>query len=246
MDWIVLVVAGLFETAFAFCLGKAKESAGNERWLWYAGFAAALMVSMTLLVKAIQTLPVGTAYAVWTGIGAAGTVLIGIFVFREPVAFWRMFFVSTLIISVVGLKAVSHGRDTTVGEVQEKVPNKITSIALLFNECINGRNADGLADLMTEDHLFVDAANNATTGKSRNMENWRSFFDLFPDYRNVLEVVRHEDSTVIMRGYSVCADKRLNEFRAIWVARIENEKVKEWRVYADTEENRRRAGITNT
>jgi quaternary ammonium compound-resistance protein SugE len=108
MDWIVLITAGLFETAFAFCLGKAKESAGSETVLWYAGFGVALLISMLLLLKAIQTLPLGTAYAVWTGIGATGTVLIGIFVFKEPVTFWRVCFISTLIISIAGLKAVSH------------------------------------------------------------------------------------------------------------------------------------------
>jgi quaternary ammonium compound-resistance protein SugE len=63
---------------------------------------------MTLLVKATQTLPIGTAYAVWTGIGAAGTVLAGIFVFKEPASFMRLFFLSTLIMSIVGLKIVSH------------------------------------------------------------------------------------------------------------------------------------------
>ena len=108
MDWIILIVAGFFETAFVFCLRKAKESAGNEMGLWYAGFGAALLISMMLLLKATQTLPIGTAYAVWTGIGAVGTVLIGIFVFKEPVTFWRLCFISTLVISVVGLKAVSH------------------------------------------------------------------------------------------------------------------------------------------
>ncbi len=62
---------------------------------------------MSFLGKAIQTIPMGTAYAVWTGIGAVGTVLLGIFVFKEPVTFWRVFFICTLIASVVGLKAVS-------------------------------------------------------------------------------------------------------------------------------------------
>ncbi len=108
MSWILLTIAGLFEVAFAFCLGKAKETTGNEMYLWYAGFLVALTLSMALLVKATQTLPIGTAYAVWTGIGAAGTVLVGIFVFREPTTFLRLFFLTTLIISVVGLKAVSH------------------------------------------------------------------------------------------------------------------------------------------
>jgi len=108
MNWIVLVVAGLFEVAFAFCLGKAKTSVANEKVHWYAGFVVALLLSMTLLVKATQSLPIGTAYAVWTGIGAVGTVLLGIFVFKEPATFWRLFFIITLIGSIIGLKTVSH------------------------------------------------------------------------------------------------------------------------------------------
>ena len=62
---------------------------------------------MYLLYRATQTLPMGTAYAVWTGIGAVGTVLMGIFVFNEPAEFWRVFFIFTLIASIVGLKFVS-------------------------------------------------------------------------------------------------------------------------------------------
>lgn len=62
---------------------------------------------MGLLMKATQSLPLGTAYAVWTGIGAVGTVLVGILVFKEPADFWRVFFIFTLIASIVGLKAVS-------------------------------------------------------------------------------------------------------------------------------------------
>jgi quaternary ammonium compound-resistance protein SugE len=108
MNWIILVIAGLFEVVFAFCLGKAKETTGNDSYLWYGGFLIALIVSMSLLIKATQNLPIGTAYAVWTGIGAVGTVLVGILVFKEPATFWRIFFITTLIGSIVGLKAVSH------------------------------------------------------------------------------------------------------------------------------------------
>ena len=108
MNWIILIIAGLFEVAFAFCLGKAKESNGTEMYLWYAGFLLALAVSMFLLVKATQTLPIGTAYGVWTGIGAVGTVLVGIFFFKEPATFLRLFFIATLIGSIVGLKMVSN------------------------------------------------------------------------------------------------------------------------------------------
>jgi quaternary ammonium compound-resistance protein SugE len=108
MNWIILIIAGLFEVAFAFCLGKAKDAKGNEMYIWYAGFLIALAISMALLVKATQTLPIGTAYAVWTGIGAVGTVLVGIFVFKEPATFLRLLFLITLIGSIIGLKVVSH------------------------------------------------------------------------------------------------------------------------------------------
>lgn len=107
MNWIILIVAGLFESGFAFCLGKMKGVSGSEYYLWGMGFLVCLAISMFLLTKAVQTLPVGTAYSVWTGIGAVGTVILGIIFFKEPVSFWRMFFLSTLIISIVGLKTVS-------------------------------------------------------------------------------------------------------------------------------------------
>ena len=108
MNWIFLIIAGCFEVAFAYCLGKAKVASGSVMYGWYVGFLVALAISMALLVKATQTLPIGTAYAVWTGIGAIGTVLVGIFVFKEPASFLRLFFLFTLICSIVGLKFVSH------------------------------------------------------------------------------------------------------------------------------------------
>lgn len=92
MNWVLLVVGGLFETAFAFCIGKAKEVTGLEMYFWYAGFIVSVSIGMGLLIKAAQTLPIGTAYAVWTGIGAVGSVLVGIFVFKDPDNFWRLFF----------------------------------------------------------------------------------------------------------------------------------------------------------
>ncbi len=108
MNWIILIIAGLFEVAFAFCLGKAKVTTGNEMYLWYVFFLVALSISMGLLIKATQTLPIGTAYAVWTGIGAVGTVLVGILFFKEPATFLRLLFLTTLLGSIIGLKAVSH------------------------------------------------------------------------------------------------------------------------------------------
>lgn len=111
MNWIILIIAGLFETAFAFCLGKAQQSAGSENTMWWAGFAVCLIISMYLMYRSIsgpEALPIGTAYAVWTGIGAIGSVTMGILFFNEPATFWRIFFCITLIASIAGLKFVSN------------------------------------------------------------------------------------------------------------------------------------------
>jgi quaternary ammonium compound-resistance protein SugE len=107
MPWLTLVVAGLFEVIFAACLAQAKVSTGSKSFMWYGFFLVALTASMVLLVRATQSLPIGTAYAVWTGIGAVGTALVGIVFFKDPLTFWRLFFITTLIGSIVGLKAVS-------------------------------------------------------------------------------------------------------------------------------------------
>ena len=104
MGWIYLVLAGLFEVGFTSCL---KLSENFSRHLWSAGFFISITLSFLLLNKAIQEIPLGTAYAVWTGIGAVGTVIIGVLFFNEPMYFWRMFFIVTLIASIIGLKVVS-------------------------------------------------------------------------------------------------------------------------------------------
>jgi quaternary ammonium compound-resistance protein SugE len=107
MNWIILIIASLFEIGFATSLGKLKTATGNSYLMWFGTFTICLVLSVYLLYRATKTLPVGTAYAVWTGLGAAGIVLIGIFIFKEPATFWRMFFMTTLIASIVGLKLVS-------------------------------------------------------------------------------------------------------------------------------------------
>ncbi len=107
MAWILLILAGFLEVGFTTCLSKAKETSGNEFWLWLTGFIISVSFSMYFLYKATQTLPMGTAYAVWTGIGAAGTAIVGILFFKEPAGLWRIFFIATLIGSIIGLKYVS-------------------------------------------------------------------------------------------------------------------------------------------
>lgn len=108
MKWLTLIIAGLFEVVFTFCLGQIKTVTDDIVYLWYVAFFVSTTISMILLIRAVRTIPLGTAYAVWTGIGAVGTVLVGIFFFDEPADFARLFFVFTLIGSIVGLKFVSH------------------------------------------------------------------------------------------------------------------------------------------
>lgn len=105
MNWIILILAGLMEVGFTFCLGKTKTATGHEL-AWWVGFLAALSLSMYLMAKAAERLPIGTVYPVWTGIGAVGAVIVGIVFFHEPATFWRIFFITTLILSIIGLKVL--------------------------------------------------------------------------------------------------------------------------------------------
>ena len=104
MSWFLLVVAGLLEVAWASVL---PSTAGLTRPLPTAGFLVLLAGSMVLLAKATETIPIGTAYAVWVGIGAVGAALVGIAVHGEPATVARLGFLSLLIVAIVGLKAVS-------------------------------------------------------------------------------------------------------------------------------------------
>jgi len=104
MNWVLLLIAGLFEVGFTTCL---KMSEGFSKLMPSLGFLFFSATSFILLNRVIKTIPLGTAYAVWTGIGAVGTVLIGIFIFKESAEFLKIFFIFLLIASIVGLKLVS-------------------------------------------------------------------------------------------------------------------------------------------
>ena len=104
MNWIILLFAGLFEVSLTFCLGKARAASGIWFYLWGSGFLASTILSMTLLAKAVQTLPLGTAYAIWTGVGAVGTVIAGIILFGESMALFRLASVALIKAGLVGLK----------------------------------------------------------------------------------------------------------------------------------------------
>ncbi len=102
--WVYLILAGILEIGFASTL---KLTDGFTKLIPTMIFAVCAIGSFYFLTKAVQTLPIGTAYAVWTGIGAVGTIVIGILFYQEAADFWRIFFLFTLISSIVGLKVVS-------------------------------------------------------------------------------------------------------------------------------------------
>ena len=101
MAWFLLVIAGLFEVAWAIGL---KYTDGLTKTLPTAGTIAAMIVSVWLLGVAMKSLPVGTAYAVWVGVGAVGTVILGIILFGEPANPARLFSVMLIIAGIIGLK----------------------------------------------------------------------------------------------------------------------------------------------
>ncbi|MDD3936337.1 quaternary ammonium compound efflux SMR transporter SugE [Rhodoferax sp.] len=101
MAWFILVIAGLFEVGWAIGL---KYTEGFTRFWPTAGTVTAMVVSIGLLGLAMRTLPVGTAYAVWTGIGTVGTVVLGIVLFSEPATVARLACVGLILAGIVGLK----------------------------------------------------------------------------------------------------------------------------------------------
>lgn len=106
MDWLLLVIAGLLETGWAIGL---KYTDGFTRPVPTVLTVAAMVASMGLLGLAVRTLPIGTAYAVWVGIGAAGAAILGIVLLGEGASAARIFFLVLLVISIVGLKFTAAG-----------------------------------------------------------------------------------------------------------------------------------------
>jgi quaternary ammonium compound-resistance protein SugE len=104
MEWIYLTVAGLFEIGWAIGL---KYTEGFTRLLPSLWTIASMILSIVLLGLALKTLPVGTAYAVWTGIGAVGTAALGIYLFAEPATALRLISIGLILSGIVGLKLVT-------------------------------------------------------------------------------------------------------------------------------------------
>lgn len=104
MAWVILLIAGLLEVGWAVCL---KSSKGLSRLWPSVGFAVFMFASVYLLGVALKSLPLGTAYTVWTGIGAVGTVLYGILVLGEPADLRRLACIGLILAGIVGLRLVS-------------------------------------------------------------------------------------------------------------------------------------------
>jgi quaternary ammonium compound-resistance protein SugE len=104
MNWCLLFLAGILEVVWVIAL---KMSDNFSKLLPASIFVITIIGSFVLLNFAIRTLPIGLAYAVWTGMGAAGAVIAGIILFKEPCTFWHLFFLAMIIIGLVGIKFVS-------------------------------------------------------------------------------------------------------------------------------------------
>jgi quaternary ammonium compound-resistance protein SugE len=104
MTWVILVIAGLFETAWAIGL---KYTDGFSRFWPSFWTIIAMVISVWLLGLSVKNLPVGTAYAIWVGIGAVGTVILGIWLFNEPVSPLRIISLLLLVAGIIGLKLAS-------------------------------------------------------------------------------------------------------------------------------------------
>ena len=103
--WVYLIFAGVLEVGFASMIKLTENFTKMVPTLVFLVFACGSFYALT---KAVETIPIGTAYAIWTGIGAFGTIVIGILFYSEPAGLLRLFFLFTLIASIVGLKLVSH------------------------------------------------------------------------------------------------------------------------------------------
>ncbi|MCX5011724.1 nuclear transport factor 2 family protein [Streptomyces sp. NBC_00555] len=117
-----------------------------------------------------------------------------------------------------------------------------TALVVRFNDCINGRDIEGLARLMSDDHTFIDSEGGVVSGKQECLDAWRGFFESFPDYRNVFDSLTAREDVVTVVGHSVCSEPSLAG-PALWTARIRNGEVAEWRVHEDTPQVREQLAV---
>lgn len=115
---------------------------------------------------------------------------------------------------------------------------------LRFNDFINARDIEHLSQMMTDDHVFIDAADNRVSGKSACARAWQGFFAEFPDYRNEFVEISANEELLVVVGRSSCSDPRLDG-PALWMVRVRGNWVSEWRVIEDTVFNRNKLGLAS-
>ncbi|MBN2030641.1 hypothetical protein JW824_10400 [bacterium] len=115
--------------------------------------------------------------------------------------------------------------------------------ALLFNECINAEDIDGMVSLMTDTHSLICYNEITSNNKESSRKVWLSFFKDVKNYKNNIERIESRDNIVIMAGTATCSNVESLNLNVLWSAIIENDKVSEWQVYEDTLENRKRLKI---
>ncbi len=125
--------------------------------------------------------------------------------------------------------------DSIEGGMSKRDPKLI---ALLFNECINNQDLEGLARLMHDEHAFVDRDGGVHQPKQAMIDSWREFFKLFPDYKNTFTRVESASDIVVILGYAYWSVHNPCD-RVIWRAVIIDDLIREWRIYSDTPEDRK-------
>ena len=115
--------------------------------------------------------------------------------------------------------------------------------ALLFNECINSEDIDGMVSLMTDNHSLICYDEVGTMNKNTSREAWERFFSGVKNYMNHFTRIESRDNFVIMIGKATCSNVESLNINVLWSATIENDKLSEWQVYEDTIENRKRLKI---
>jgi quaternary ammonium compound-resistance protein SugE len=105
MAWLMVVTAGLLEMVWSY---SAKQADGFTKWGWAALTMVASLASFFLLTFSLRTLPLGTAYVVWTGLGAVGSFIVGALLLGEPLGSWRILSATLIVAGVIGLRVTSH------------------------------------------------------------------------------------------------------------------------------------------
>jgi len=118
----------------------------------------------------------------------------------------------------------------------------LKTIVERFNDCINNQDLEGLSDLMSEDHVFIDRDGKSHGPKSFMVDGWKGFFDMFPDYKNTFEKFQTIENEVYILGFAYWSKDEPYD-PVIWRAKIEDNLIQEWQIFVDTPENKEKYNL---